>query len=140
MTDHIESMAIAEFAFPGPLRDQLVAAILDGSKTATTSLLIEYGDEELPQPGTRQVVVDSAARPVCVIETTDVQIARIADVDDQFARDEGEGFAGYADWRVGHERFWHSTAMRDELGDPDFTVNDDSLVVLERFRLVDATR
>ncbi|HEX5993959.1 MAG TPA: hypothetical protein VFY84_02325 [Jiangellales bacterium] len=29
-----------EFAFPGPLRDKLVAAVLDGTKTATTGLLI----------------------------------------------------------------------------------------------------
>jgi hypothetical protein len=27
-----EDLPIAEFAFPGPLRDQLVAAILDGTK------------------------------------------------------------------------------------------------------------
>lgn len=32
----------AEFAFPGPLRDRLVAAVLDGSKTATTGLVAEY--------------------------------------------------------------------------------------------------
>lgn len=136
MSDLIKSLPIAEFAFPGRLRDKLVAAILDGSKTSTTSLLVEYGDEELPQPGARQVVVDSDSKPVCVIETTGVRVARLADVDDQFARDEGEGFAGYSDWRVGHERFWHSTAMREELGDPEFTVTDDTLVVLERFTLV----
>jgi uncharacterized protein YhfF len=28
-----------EFGFPGPLRDALVAAVLDGTKTATTALL-----------------------------------------------------------------------------------------------------
>ncbi len=132
----IESMPIGEFAFPGPLRDRLFAAILDGSKTATSSLLIEYGDGELPQPGGRQVVIDSAGQPVCVIETTAVKVARLAEVDDEFARDEGEGFAGRQEWRVGHEEFWQSEAMRRELGDPLFAVNDDTLVVLERFKLV----
>ena len=39
-----------EFAFPGPLRDKLVAAILDGSKTATTGLLIDYEHEGEPLP------------------------------------------------------------------------------------------
>ena len=34
MTDELP---IFEFAFPGPLRDQLVAAVLDGSKTTTTA-------------------------------------------------------------------------------------------------------
>ncbi len=32
----------AEFASPGPLRDSLIASILSGAKTTTTSLLIEY--------------------------------------------------------------------------------------------------
>jgi len=31
-----------EFAFPGPLRDKLVAAVLGGTKTATTGLLQDY--------------------------------------------------------------------------------------------------
>jgi hypothetical protein len=33
------ALAKAEFVFPGPLRDRLVAAILDGSKTTTTGLV-----------------------------------------------------------------------------------------------------
>lgn len=39
---HLASLPKAEFAFPGPLRDQLVAAILDGSKTSTTGLVADY--------------------------------------------------------------------------------------------------
>jgi hypothetical protein len=31
-----EDLPIAEFGFPGPLRDQLVTAILRGAKTTTT--------------------------------------------------------------------------------------------------------
>ena len=63
-----------KFAFPGPLRDQLVGAILDGTKTSTTSLVVEYEveDEAFPQTGSRQVVVDSSNEAVAVIETTDV--------------------------------------------------------------------
>ncbi|MDR3081890.1 MAG: RNA-binding protein, partial [Streptomyces sp.] len=36
------SLPRAEFAFPGLLRDRLVAAILCGAKTSTTGLLAEY--------------------------------------------------------------------------------------------------
>ena len=35
-------LSVGEFAFPGPLRDQLVAAILSGAKTTTSGLLIGY--------------------------------------------------------------------------------------------------
>lgn len=72
----------SEFAFPGPLRDRLVCAILDGSKTSTTSTAVEYEikNESLPQIGARQVVVDSASKAVAVIETTAVHHVRLADV------------------------------------------------------------
>ena len=128
----------AEFAFPGPLRDRLVAAILSGAKTSTTGLLLEYEREGDPLPlvGARSVVVDSADQPVAVIELTDVRVVRLGDIDLAHARDEGEGFETVADWRAGHERFWHGPEYRAYLGDPDFTVDDDTLAVTERFRAV----
>jgi uncharacterized protein YhfF len=120
------------------LRDQLVAAILAGEKTTTTGLLAEYEheNEPLPSPGLRQVAVGSAGRSVAVIETTAVRVMRLADVDLDHALGEGEGFASVAEWRAGHEQFWHSAEMRQALGDPDFTVGDDTLVVATEFRLI----
>jgi uncharacterized protein YhfF len=131
-------LPVAEFAFPGPLRDQLVAAILDGSKTTTTGLVADYELEgsPLPQPGQRQAVVDSAGNRVAVIEVTAVRVVRLADVDLAHAVGEGEGYTSVAEWRAGHEEFWHSAEMRAALGDPDFTVDDDTLLVAEEFRLV----
>lgn len=49
--DRYAGLPKAEFAFPGPLRDQLVAAILSGEKTSTTGLMAEYralGDYRRP--------------------------------------------------------------------------------------------
>ena len=136
--NEFDELPRSEFAFPGPLRDRLVSAILDGSKTSTTSTAMEYGidNEPLPQISGRQVVVDSADRPVAVIETTDVQHVRLAVVPWGHAREEGEGYASVADWRAGHERFCHSEEMRSFLGNPSFAVNDDTMVVLERFRVI----
>jgi uncharacterized protein YhfF len=45
-------LPVIEFAFPGPLRDQLVAAILTGEKTTTTGLLADYERENEPLPAT----------------------------------------------------------------------------------------
>lgn len=132
MTD----LPIVEFAYPGPLRDTLVTAVLTGAKTTTASLLIQYADEELPRVGERGAVVDSAGVVVGVIETKGVDIVALKDVSLQHALDEGEGYADVAQWRAGHERFWHSTEVRAELGDPHFTVDDDTQVILERFVLV----
>lgn len=136
--DDVGSLPRAEFAFPGPLRDQLVAAILDGSKTSTTGLVIgyEHAGEPLPSIGSRAVVVDSDDRPVAVIEVTGVRVVPLAEVDFPHVVDEGEGDTSIAEWRANHEGFWHSEEMRAALEDPEFTVDDTTSVVLERFRLV----
>src|SRR6516162_9878551 len=133
-----EDLPVAEFAFPGPVRDQLVAAILAGQKTTTSGLVADYEKEgePLPHPGLRQVVVDSAGHQVAVIETTAVRVIRLGDVDLPHALGEGEGYTSVAEWRAGHERFWHSAEMRESLGDPGFTVDDDTLVVAQTFRLL----
>ncbi len=135
---NVDDLPRMEFAFPGTLRDKLVAAVLSGAKTSTSALVVEYGraDEALPQPGRRLAVVDSDDQPVAVIELTEVRVVRLADVDLQHAVDEGEGDESVAQWRAGHESFWHSEEVRAELGDTDFTVDDDTLVLAQRFRLV----
>jgi len=133
-----EDLPVAEFAFPGPLRDKLVAAIVAGTKTTTTGLVLDYENdlEPLPHPGQRKVVVDSDGHPVAVIETTAVRVLRLAEVDLPHALGEGEGYTSIEEWRAAHERFWHAEEMRAALGDSEFTVDDDTLVVAEEFRLV----
>ena len=135
---NLDELPRMEFAFPGGLRDRLVAAILSGAKTATTGLVLDYerADEPLPEVGQLLAVVDSADRRVAAIEVTQVRVIRLADVDLQHALDEGEGDESVAEWRAGHEEFWHSAEVRAELSDPHFTVNDDTLVLAQRFRLV----
>jgi uncharacterized protein YhfF len=131
-----------ELGFAGtPLREQLVTAVLRGDKTATAGLLVDFEreGEALPEPGQRFLLVDNDDVGVAVVETTEVRVLRVADCDEQFARDEGEGFGSVAAWREAHERFWRGYAdeIRAYLGDPGWDVTDDTLFVAERFRLVD---
>jgi uncharacterized protein YhfF len=136
----IEGLPRSGFAFPGPLRDELTALALTGTKTTTAGLYDELlADGESPSaPGDREVLLDSDERPVAVIETVDNRIVRLADVDDRHAIDEGEGYANAAEFRVAHERFWNGYLddLRRRIG-PDFTIDDDTLVVLQRFRVVE---
>lgn len=115
-----------------------MAAILSGAKTSTSALVLAYerANEPLPGVGQRFAVVDSDDRRVAAIEMTEVRVVRLGDVDLQHALDEGEGDESVAQWRAGHEEFWHSAEARSELGDPGFTVNDDTLVLTQRFRLL----
>jgi uncharacterized protein YhfF len=111
------------------LRRRLVDAVLRGEKTATASLRIEYAphsDERLSEPGDLGLLVGFDDEPVAIVETTEVRVLRAGDVDLDFARDEGEGFETVADWREAHERFWAG-----------HEIDDDTLVVAERFRLVE---
>ena len=139
--DHLEGMTTWGFAFPGELREELTALALAGTKTTTASLLVEFELEaaDLPVPGTREVLIDSNERPVAIVETISCRVARLADVDDQHAIDEGEGYANAAEFRISHERFWNGYIddLRTGLGDPTFTIDDDTQVVLERFRVVE---
>ena len=117
-----------------PLRASLGAAVRRGDKTATADLVSEYQRTGDPMPvvGDRWELVDVDDHPVAIVETTEVRVIRIADCDAAFARDEGEGFADVAAWRVAHEQYWTSLASQP--------VTDDTLFVAERFRIVSLHR
>ncbi|PWG66898.1 ASCH domain-containing protein [Bifidobacterium callitrichidarum] len=129
----------AEFMAPGPERDQLVRLILNGTKTATAALLIDYMEcnDPLPRIGDRSVLVDSDEHGVAVLTATDVSVVRLADVTDQHALAEGEGDTTAAQWRRTHEAYWNSAEYRSCFADPAFPVGDDTLVVLERFKVAE---
>lgn len=136
-----ETLRPAEFGFPRTdLRRGLVEAILRGEKTSTSGLLSDFerDGDALPGVGERFALIDHVDQVVGVIETTEVRVTTIGEVDLAFALDEGEGFTSVADWRAAHERFWLSYAdeTRAWLGDPSWVPSDDTPIVCERFRLV----
>jgi uncharacterized protein YhfF len=132
VTGAAADLPVAEFGFPGELRDRLVAAILRGEKTSTSTLLADYetDGDPLPEVGSRYAVVDSHGSLVAVIETTELRVIPLREVDLAFAREEGEGFESVAEWRAVHEGFWASFL-------PHVRVDDETPVVAERFRLVE---
>jgi uncharacterized protein YhfF len=132
-----DDLPVLELAFPGPLRDSGVAAILAGEKTALTGLLQihEHAGEPVPQPGQRFSVVDSAGQPAAVIELTEVGVVPISTVGADYARAEGRGYADAVQWRRAHEDFFRSDGVAEFLGATP-AIDDDTLVVTERFRLI----
>ena len=121
------------------LGDRLIAAVLRGDKTATSSLAVEYltGDP-LPRVGDRLVVVDHRGVAHATVETTRVTIIPLPLVGDDVARAEGEGFADAADWRRDHVAFWHDVAhlVRDDAGDQTWELREAEPVVVHWFRLI----
>jgi uncharacterized protein YhfF len=132
--------AVLELGAPGDMRARLVQAVLTGAKTATTCLQVLHDlvGQPPPVPGQRATVVDSACNPVAEVEFTTVEHRRLAAVDLDIAVAEGEGFTSVADWRAVHEAFWnrYREAVRASLGDPSWALSDDTVVVVERFRLL----
>jgi ASCH domain len=65
------------------LRRKLVEAVLSREKSATSSVRAEYelDGARLPQVGDRFLLHDYDDHPVAVIETTEVRVLRVADVD-----------------------------------------------------------
>jgi uncharacterized protein YhfF/N-acetylglutamate synthase-like GNAT family acetyltransferase len=143
MERSIEGTVVSRWGFGsgGPLRDRLTALALAGRKTATASLLVDYelDGEMVPKPGDRQVLIDTRDQAIAVVESVSAHVVRLADVDDQYAIDEGEGYANAAEFRVAHEQFWNGELdrLRDGLGDPSFDLTDDTLIVAERFRVLE---
>lgn len=135
-----ESLPPFDLGEPGPMRDRLVEAVLAGRKNATSSLRVFYEMENawLPRVGARFRLVNSARDELGTVETTRVDVLRLADVPDGVAQAEGEGFASAADWRAAHLAYWdqYREQVRTYLGDPAWTIGDDTEVVVEYFRLV----
>ncbi len=127
------------FGTPGPLRDKLTSLAFGGGKVVTSDLLANYEIEGEPveQPGDISILLDSDERPVAMIEDVRSIVIRLADMTDEDAIDEGEGYAGAAEFRVSHEDHWNGfiDEVREGLGDPAFTITDDTPIVVERFRI-----
>ena len=75
--------------------------ILQGMKTATSSLLWEYEDEKKPLPyaGSLSILLDGNDEPVCIVETTSVATKRFDEVDAEYAIAYGEGDGTLEGWR-----------------------------------------
>ncbi|QYJ04989.1 ASCH domain-containing protein [Nocardioides panacisoli] len=112
--------------------DELLALVLEGTKTATASALWDYEaeDEPLPEVGTLGIVLDSAGRPQALLVTTEVTVVPFDEVDEEHARLEGEGDRSLAYWRQVHEEFFTDHATHGH------GFRSDMPVVLERFEVL----
>lgn len=110
--------------------DELLALVLDGTKTATASSHADYltEGEELPEPGALGIVLDGDGHPRALVVTTETRVVPFDEVDADHARDEGEGDRSLEQWREAHERFFTEHA--------DGGFRPDMPVVLERFRVL----
>ncbi|MFQ5986970.1 MAG: ASCH domain-containing protein [Thermoplasmata archaeon] len=109
------------------------ALVLNGTKTASGSLLWTYEAERTrpPQPGDLGVITNGHDDPVCILETTEVQVIPFDEVGEDFARDGGEDDRTLASWR---RIYWDFIVS--ECAEIGREPSEKAPLVMERFRVV----
>lgn len=115
------------------LANKLVDLVLEGQKTATTSLyyLYDFEKEDLPKVGELSIVTDFYGEAKCIIETKNISILPFFKVNKNFAYKEGEGNKSLEYWREGHIKFFNR-----QLKSLDMEFSEDMLVVCEEFEVI----
>lgn len=112
--------------------EELLALVLDGTKTATAGALWDYEheNEQLPRVGDLAIILDGAEHPRALIENIQVDVVAFEDVSAEHAFLEGEGDRSLEHWRTVHEQFFTEFAVHDRGFSPSMPI------VLERFRVL----
>jgi len=120
------------WAFGGDA-DKLAQLVKDGIKTATCSALVFYEleNEELPQVGGYNIILDSEENAVCITRTTKVYVTTFDAVSEEHAFKEGEGNRSLEYWRKVHKKFF-----ADELETINRQFNERIELVCEEFEVV----
>jgi len=124
---------VDKFGDSPQMADELLKPVLSGLKTATCSAVWEWEHEgnPPPKPGLLSVILNGADEPKCIIVTVEVTVKKYIEVDEVFARDEGEGDFTLEYWRAAHKRFF--TRTLPAIG-REFT--EEMPLVCERFKVV----
>jgi len=107
------------------MADKLLELVIHGQKTATSWAAIHGSLES--ETGKRQVVNDSKEQPRVIIETIELARRPFAEVDEQFAHDEGEGDLSLDYWKKEHERYFNREG----------TFSKNMEVYCQRFRVIE---
>jgi len=127
---YVESFS---FGFTPADASEIAQLVLNGTKTATGSVLWSYGADKklLPVVGDIWIVTAGNDVPVCVIETTEVRIIPFDEVTADYAWDGGEDDRSLASWRAIYREYIERECRR--IGMEPTTK---APLVMERFRVV----
>jgi uncharacterized protein YhfF len=115
------------------LAQELAELILNGTKRATAGSVwgLEAANQRCPQRGDLSIITNWAGTPLCVIETTQLDVVPFDQVSAEFAAIEGEGDGSLAYWQEVHTAFFSRECAR-----ADRVFTPDMLVACERFKVV----
>ncbi|MGH8954549.1 MAG: Gfo/Idh/MocA family oxidoreductase [Microbacterium sp.] len=124
---------------PGPVREEFVQRIVEGSKSGSTTLSVAYrmSGERMPAVGERRMLIDSTGQPAALVEYTHVHEGPLGEVPRSVSIHET---AEHADFVRSHLEYFDTLApdVRAFLGEDDWSPTSDSQVVSTVFRLIRA--
>ncbi|MGM0219334.1 ASCH domain-containing protein [Enterococcus sp. AZ126] len=117
------------------MADELLAHVLKGEKTGTSSLHLlyeqEFEDEKLPKVGDYSVLLSGNDQAQAIICTKVVEILPYIQLSEVHGYLEGEGDRTLRYWRSVHQPFFEQALEKYNL-----TFSEDMLIVYEVFELV----
>ncbi|MCY6354407.1 ASCH domain-containing protein [Clostridium sp. ZS2-4] len=113
--------------------NDLAKLVREGIKRGTTSLYYWYEleNEELPTEDNYSIITDWNGIVQCIIRTKKVTVRPFKDVNEEFAKIEGEGDKSLKYWREVHVHFFTK-----ELEEEEKEFSEDMLVVCQEFEVV----
>ncbi len=130
-----QGLEYAAWAFgnTSEMADDLGGLVKRGVKIATASLAWAYqaDGEPYPEVGELSIILDGRGDPMCIIETTDVEVLAFNAVGEKHAYEEGEGDRSLDYWREVHWAFF-----AEECKTIGREPTEDMPVFCERFRLI----
>lgn len=113
--------------------DLCAELVASGKKRATAPSVAELklAGDPMPRVGDLAIVTNWAGTAVAIIRTMSVEIKRFSEIDDAFARAEGEGDLSLKWWRAAHLSYY-----RNILAGSQYEVDDNLEIICEHFELV----
>ena len=107
--------------------DELIDLVLQGEKTATTSLYSEYNKENIPKIGDQSIIVYSNGKDACLIENKNILITEFKNITSEIAFLEGEGDKSLNYYKKEHEELFKKINKN---------FNENTPVVVEIFKVI----
>lgn len=126
------SYEVWNFCYGEYLPNKLIGLVKEGQKTATSSALELYEeDEKKPETGDISILTYGNQIPGCIIRTEETRVKSFKDITAEEARMEGEGDLSLKYWRDAHRHFFK--LEYEEMGKK---FNEDIPVIFERFKVI----
>ncbi|RYG96813.1 MAG: ASCH domain-containing protein [Alphaproteobacteria bacterium] len=112
--------------------DLCASLVATGQKRATAPSVaeLELAGDPIPRVGDYAIVTDWRGNAIAVIQTVSVEIKKFGDIDEEFARSEGEGDLTLEWWRAAHQAYYENVLTGSK-----YRVDDDLEIACESFEV-----